>query len=364
VVGTDVVFTATVSAAAPGSGTPSGTVTFWQDGDLLAGPLTLVNGSVDTPIVSSLAVGEYLITATYESNVDYFNDSAAPSQLTQKMIEASIVAPVDPGDGDQTFTFDGEQGGEPVTTEIEVPAGAVDSQTVLVFREFTDSALTPPTNSHTLLSFTLEAFQDGELVPNFTFNEPLRITLTYYLNGMTPASIRVLGWNGATWSANGLVMDPAPARVPVLGSEPLQTISFFVIGTAPLEYGIFGSTVIPVYLPAILRPINASCQLISKFPSDGQDYRVLGDFDGKWVIQNNGDAWLTNEVVFKYLSGTRFQTKYDSTNLTADILKGERGTFIIDMRAPDVPGTYTSTWGLVWNGTTMCTYSLTIDVTN
>jgi hypothetical protein len=80
VVGELVTITATVKAAVPGSGNPTGTVTFHVDGTAVA-TLTL-DSSVDSRAVYStvrLAVGSHAITATYGGDAGYLGSSTAVS---------------------------------------------------------------------------------------------------------------------------------------------------------------------------------------------------------------------------------------------------------------------------------------------
>lgn len=72
--------TATVSAASPGSGKPTGSVTFYVDG-FLASTVQLVSGRARL-LISSLAVGNHTITATYSGSIN-FNESTTLSGLTQ-----------------------------------------------------------------------------------------------------------------------------------------------------------------------------------------------------------------------------------------------------------------------------------------
>jgi hypothetical protein len=67
--GDEVTFTATVTAASPGSGTPTGTVTF-MDGSTVLGTVGLVNG-IATLNISSLALGNHKITAVYNGDIDF-----------------------------------------------------------------------------------------------------------------------------------------------------------------------------------------------------------------------------------------------------------------------------------------------------
>jgi len=69
VVGQKVTFTATVTASLPGSGTPTGRVTFW-DGSKILGSGTLSGGSASYA-TSSLSAGTHPITAVYSGDTDF-----------------------------------------------------------------------------------------------------------------------------------------------------------------------------------------------------------------------------------------------------------------------------------------------------
>jgi hypothetical protein len=62
--GRPVTFTATVTALAPGAGTPTGTVTF-IDGNMVLGTGALNGSGAATLTISSLPVGQHAITAVY-----------------------------------------------------------------------------------------------------------------------------------------------------------------------------------------------------------------------------------------------------------------------------------------------------------
>jgi hypothetical protein len=74
--GTMVTFTATVTANAPGSGIPTGTVTF-ADGSTVLGTASLNSSGVATYATSTLAVGTHPITATYGGDVDFLGSVSA-----------------------------------------------------------------------------------------------------------------------------------------------------------------------------------------------------------------------------------------------------------------------------------------------
>ncbi len=121
--GQPVVLTATVAVIVPGAGTPTGIVTFTE------GATTLGSGTLDgsrqaTLTVSSLAVGDHTITATYAGD-DNFNSSASlalgqtvnkagtmtsltsltnPSVLGQSITFTVTVSATEPGAGTPTGT--------------------------------------------------------------------------------------------------------------------------------------------------------------------------------------------------------------------------------------------------------------------
>jgi hypothetical protein len=84
--GQPVTFTAKVSVASPGAGTPTGTVTF-KDGSTTLGTGTL-SGGVATFSTSTLAVGSHSITTTYGGDT---NDAGSPSNTVTQVVNALVV---------------------------------------------------------------------------------------------------------------------------------------------------------------------------------------------------------------------------------------------------------------------------------
>jgi hypothetical protein len=76
--GQPVTFTATVTAPAPGSNTPQGTVTFAVDGVAQA-PVALVNG-VATFTTAGLSFGPHSVTAAYSGDVNFTSNTTSVSE--------------------------------------------------------------------------------------------------------------------------------------------------------------------------------------------------------------------------------------------------------------------------------------------
>lgn len=119
VFGQPVIATATVSATAPGSGTPTGTVTF-LDGLTSLGTMNLVNAQASFTI-SALTSGLHSIMATYggdgsfsqnssttgltvnkSSTTTSLSSSANPSNFNQPVTFTATVSPIAPGAGTPT----------------------------------------------------------------------------------------------------------------------------------------------------------------------------------------------------------------------------------------------------------------------
>ncbi len=92
VFGQAVTFTATVTANAPGSGTPTGSVTF-EDGSTTLGTGTLDGSGIATFTTSSLLVGIHSITAVYGGDTDFIGSTSSTlSQTVNQDASTSIIA--------------------------------------------------------------------------------------------------------------------------------------------------------------------------------------------------------------------------------------------------------------------------------
>ena len=112
--GTNVTFTATVTAVAPGAGTPAGTVTF-RDGTTVLGTDDLDGAGVATLTVGNLPPASHSITAEYEGNASY--NTSASTAVSQTVEHAPTTASVATSKTPSVV-------GEPVTfTATVLPAG-------------------------------------------------------------------------------------------------------------------------------------------------------------------------------------------------------------------------------------------------
>jgi ELWxxDGT repeat protein len=85
VFGQAVVFTATVLASAPGSGTPTGTMDFKEGAtDLTPGGVSLTAGGRATFSTSSLSIGQHTLTASYGGDAKFTASQRAAPQVVNK----------------------------------------------------------------------------------------------------------------------------------------------------------------------------------------------------------------------------------------------------------------------------------------
>ena len=105
VFGQPVTFTASIAAAAPGAGTPTGTVTFFIDGTAQT-PVALSNDQA-TFTTSTLGVGSHVVTAAYSGDGDFNGStSAGLSQVVNTADTTTTVSSsVDPSVFGQAVTF-------------------------------------------------------------------------------------------------------------------------------------------------------------------------------------------------------------------------------------------------------------------
>jgi hypothetical protein len=127
VFGQQVTFTATVSVTSPGSGTPTGTVTFY-DGSTALGTATLNVAGNAIFKTKMLSVNTHSITATYGGDVHFQASTSAP--LTQTVNKASTSTALsssrNPSRSGQSVTFT-------ATVSVNAPGGGKPTGTMTFY---------------------------------------------------------------------------------------------------------------------------------------------------------------------------------------------------------------------------------------
>ncbi len=122
-----VTFTATVTAVGPGSGTPSGTVTF-KDGASALGTGTLSAGQ-STLVTSALSLGSHSITAVYDGGGSF---NASTSSTLSQMVNNSPVTPATGGNAISADTTGGAYTSLTGPVYTEASLGAVGTGTIIL----------------------------------------------------------------------------------------------------------------------------------------------------------------------------------------------------------------------------------------
>jgi len=149
VYGQSVTFTATVAAVAPGSGAPTGLVTF-DDGTTVLGTGTL-NGGVATFSTSSLSVATHSITAVYggDGNFTTSTSSALSQAVNQDPTSTALSSSVNPSLYGQSVTFT-------ATVTANAPGSGTPSGSV-IFMDGTSTLGTGTLNASSAATFTTSA---------------------------------------------------------------------------------------------------------------------------------------------------------------------------------------------------------------
>ena len=94
--------------------------------------------------------------------------------------------------------------------------------------------------------------------------------------------------------------------------------------------------------------IDYLCSVEEIEPEAGQTVKVGADFDAAVRLKNTGDkGWSAGKILLTYTSGQKMQTKASAVVLFSQVDVDGSAVFTIDMKAPDVPGTYKATWALM-----------------
>jgi hypothetical protein len=264
-VGQTVTFTATVTAVAPGSGTPSGTVTF-KDGATALGSATLdATGKASlavslaaTPAVSTAAAGTHSITAIYGGAAMFLASTSA-------VLAQSVAQPA------PTIATSVTKNNSTPNTTVVSPAFPVAAGTLLVAFVSADGPSTGTANtqvnsmnnSGTLLTWTRAARSnvqrgDAEIWWAVASTARTSITVTGVLNFSNVASMTVVGFTNASPVTGGAVATANAAQnsglAPTVSLTTTRANSWvFMVGTDWDAIRVMtpaaGQTMVNVYNP-------------------------------------------------------------------------------------------------------------------
>ena len=125
VYGQSVTFTATVSVAAPGVGTPIGTVQFQIDGSNFGSAVALVDGVATSNATATLSIDNHTVTAVYSGDINFAAGTGTLSggQKVNQAITTTVASSANPSVYGQLVTFTATV--SPTAPGAGVPTGTV-----------------------------------------------------------------------------------------------------------------------------------------------------------------------------------------------------------------------------------------------
>jgi hypothetical protein len=243
--GNAVTFTATVAALPPGTGTPTGNVTFTVDGVPLA-PVTLAGGQA-TFVTSTLSVANHSVTAAYGGDANFntstsvtltqivsrasttstVTSSGTPSVYGQSITFTATVGVINPGPavvtptGTVTFTIDGS---------TQVPGTLTASGAYTAVATFFTTTLS--VNAHTVIA---TYGSDSNYNPNTSSAFGQTVSKDNTTSALTSSATPTVYGQSVTFTAT------VTADLPGSGI-PTGTVTFkdgaVTIGTGPLSNGV------------------------------------------------------------------------------------------------------------------------------
>jgi len=159
--GQTVVFTATVAAVPPGSGTPTGQVTFRDGTTTVLGQVPLNGSGVASFSTSGLALGSHTVTAIYASDTNFAASSGSTVQSVQNLNTTATTATSSPNPSvfGQSVTF----------TSTTTSSGGVPVGSVTFTEGSTVWASNVPVNGSGHASFSTAALAAGSHTITATF---------------------------------------------------------------------------------------------------------------------------------------------------------------------------------------------------
>ena len=226
VFGQSVTFTATVSAAAPGAGTPTGTVQFQTNGVNYGSPVSLSGGSASAPTLSSLAVGSTTVAALYSGDGNFNASDNTASPLTQTVNKANtstaLSSSANPSVSGQSVTFTAT-----VTATAPgsgTPSGTVtfkDGATTLGTGTLSSGSATFTTNGLSVASHSITAVYAGD----GSFNTNTSGIVTQTVNKASSATALASSANPSVFGQSVTFTATVSAVSPGSGT-PTGTVTF------------------------------------------------------------------------------------------------------------------------------------------
>jgi hypothetical protein len=297
VYGQSVTFTATVTAASPGAGTPSGTVTF-LDGTTTLGMANLVGGSASFS-TTALAVGSHAIAASYGGDSSFAASASSGKALTVKPdgTTTTLTSLPNPSTFGQSVIFI-------ATVTVNSPGGGVPGGTV-TFKDGQTTLGTATLNASGVAIFTTSSLSLGSHSITAGYGGSVN-----YKTSTSATLMQVVNTTGAAAIPGRATASPPTASPNSLAASVVQAST--PTGPAPATFGATIGT--PAVAGAAPSPLVAqgttsvSTNAVAAGPaavSAGTGSEQPGTAALDQVFARFGSDWLSEEEVRGFVTRPR-----------------------------------------------------------
>jgi Tol biopolymer transport system component len=204
------------------------------------------NGWSYSPSIS--ADGRFVAFESTASNlVPGDTNSMRDVFVHEREVEISVMVTANE---EATLTYADAEG---LTTTINIPAGAVISDTLLVYTPLDEVEL-PSGFQFAGRAFELTAYQSGIAQPRFTFLQPVNVSLTYsseQVAGLQEDALGLQVWHGEDWLDAAQTCSPASTYVRNVASNVLSVDICHLS-----RFALVGPQGFSIYLPLVVRPMQ------------------------------------------------------------------------------------------------------------
>jgi hypothetical protein len=145
---------------------------------------------------------------------------------------------------------------------------------------------------------------------------------------------------------------PPPTKTPT--EIPSPTVTFiFILPTSTVPS--------PTSEPSLSEQ-EFDCNIVSQSPANNTPFGAGAVFEARWRVENIGTSnWNGDSTDYRYTGGDKIHTQsiYD---LPRSVPSTGQIDIVVDMKAPNNAGTYSTTWKLRIGKTEFCPMKLTIIV--
>jgi hypothetical protein len=174
-----------------------------------------------------------------------------------------------------------------------------------------------------------------------------------------PLSINtIIAQTAAAAATQTFVLQPTLTSSPTITRTPTEIPSL----TPTFIFVLFTPTV-PSSTPTLKVPTEKyACRIVSQDPANDTVLVKGIPFKTHWQVMNTGTlAWDENSADYRYASGVKL-SKVNAYDFNQSVPTGGVIDFVVEMQAPNDPGSYSTTWQVAVGKERFCPMKVTIVV--